>query len=194
MIIFITVILGSWGSRCRCSGCGSGLGGGGSRGSRGGDRSCWDISSDGRGRSLLAGGRAENLESMRLSIQASRIKRTSTYLSDVNVGASCVDLGVVHVECRGVHAGDGGNLFAGVIELDDVCRCAILALVSQADVVTDLEVGALWVDVTKVDCRELVAIESASQSTAYEDANKATDVETLFAAEMESQISPALTV
>lgn len=112
----------------------------------------------------------------------------STHLADIQVVACGVKLGVVAVEQGRVDPVRLGDIVAGVVRGYDVRRRTVLALVSDTDVRAGLEVGARSVNVPQVRGRELVATEGVRRRQSE---YTVTYVETLFAAEMESQISPS---
>lgn len=91
----------------------------------------------------------------------------------------------------------GGDLVAGVTALDDVGVLAVLVDVAQAELLTGLEVVTLCVDGTDVGHGELVAVggrRCVSIQAMVDKGQGRTYVEALLAAEMESQMSPVLTV
>jgi hypothetical protein len=79
-----------------------------------------------------------------------------TNLSDIQVGAVRVQLGVVEVENSGVEAPRSGNFVTGIAELHDIRGGAVLARPAETDAGVGDEVAALGVDVVDVDDGELV--------------------------------------
>lgn len=116
--------------------------------------------------------------------------REKSHLADVDVGAVGVDLRVVGHEHGGVDAVRGDDLVAGIAALDDVGRLAVLALVAQADALAGLEVVAGAVDLG-VRHRELVAKPCGLAHDQSVAGRRVTYVETLWLAEMLSQMSPS---
>ena len=113
-----------------------------------------------------------------------------TYLANVHVGAIHVQLGVVVREdgCVGI-VGRGHNV-AVVIGLDHVCGRAVLARSPQAQGLALMEVRTAGVD-RRVYDRELIA---TNRSGLAGMGGLRSHVDTLLAADIESQISPSRTV
>lgn len=91
-------------------------------------------------------------------------------MTNVNVGAVVVDLGVVDVKSGNIDSSLGHDAFAGLLRSDSVCGGAIFIAVAETDVVSRSEVGAVGINVVVVDGGELepVRMELSISETLYE--------------------------
>lgn len=90
-----------------------------------------------------------------------RAMEEKTHLADVKVIASLRYLGVVREEQRGVDGVLGIHKVTGVICNHDVGRRTVFTLITQADGLIYLEVGAVSIDLAGVDSRQLVTAKKA---------------------------------
>lgn len=127
----------------------------------------------------------ENLETVM------KLKNIGRYLSNVNVGAILVDLRVVFIEDGVVNACGGGDQVTIIVLLDYISGRAVLSLPSKAVTLANDKVVTCIIDDSDVDDSKLVAAGKNCQQRIFNKDWDLTYVETLLAAEILSQISPA---
>ncbi len=114
-----------------------------------------------------------------------------TNLANVYIAALVVNLRVVRVEKGGVNSSLGLDAIAGISITDDIGRRAVFSWHSETDGLAWLEVSTGRVDGPLINRGKLIAKNRLSAPEC--ELRETTNVETLFAPLMLSQMSPSFT-